>query len=109
MYKNVKSFVNLCSILVLLGCLLFSCQSSETPDSDQAKVTTQDSTGFVSMFDGKTLSGWEGDTAVWHVEDGAIIGQITAASTPLKANSFLIWKGGTPSDFELTGEYEISP
>ena len=112
MYKNVKFFRNLCPIVISLACLLFSsCQSSETHsgDGDQAKVATQDSAGFVSIFDGKTLTGWEGDTAVWHVEDGAIVGQITATSTPLKANSFLIWKGGTPSDFELTGEYEISP
>ena len=56
-----------------------------------------------------TLKGWEGDTAVWHVKDGAIVGQITASSTPLKANTFLVWSGGKPSDFELKGEYEISP
>lgn len=110
MYKNVKSIRNLCSIAMLSAFMLFSsCQSSETNNSDQAKVATVDSSDFVPMFDGKTLTGWEGDTAVWHVEDGAIVGQVTAASTPLKANSFLIWKGGTPSDFELTGEYEISP
>ena len=93
MYKNVKFFRNLCPIVISLACLLFSsCQSSETHsgDGDQAKVATQDSAGFVSIFDGKTLTGWEGDTAVWHVEDGAIVGQITATSTPLKANSFLI-------------------
>jgi hypothetical protein len=110
MYKQVKSFWNLGSISMLLACLIFSsCQSSDTHQDDQAKVATTDSAGFVSIFDGTTLTGWEGDTAVWHVEDGAIVGQVTATSTPLKANSFLIWKGGTPSDFELTGEYEISP
>ena len=27
------------------------------------------------IFDGKILTGWEGDTAVWHVEDGAIAGK----------------------------------
>jgi len=26
-------------------------------------------------LDGKTLTGWEGDIAVWHVEDGAIAGK----------------------------------
>ena len=110
MYKNVKPALNLCAVVILFSCIVFgSCQSSETHNSDQEKVATQDSSGSVSMFDGKTLDGWEGDTAVWHAEDGAIVGQITAASTPLKANSFLTWKGGTPSDFELTGEYEISP
>ncbi len=28
----------------------------------------------VSLFDGKTLNGWSGDTEVWRVEDGAIAG-----------------------------------
>ncbi|HVE38486.1 MAG TPA: DUF1080 domain-containing protein [Planctomycetota bacterium] len=27
-----------------------------------------------SLFDGKTLDGWEGDTKVWRVVDGAIVG-----------------------------------
>jgi hypothetical protein len=28
----------------------------------------------VSLFDGKSLTGWEGDTKVWRVRDGAIVG-----------------------------------
>ena len=110
MYQNLKPISNLFSVAIFSACIVYGgCQSSASQNSDQAKVTTIDSAGSVSMFDGKTLNGWEGDTAVWHVEDGAIVGQITASSIPLKANTFLIWKGGTPSDFELTGEYEISP
>ena len=30
--------------------------------------------GFVSIFDGKTLNGWEGDSAYWRVENGSIVG-----------------------------------
>jgi hypothetical protein len=29
--------------------------------------------GFRSLFDGKSLRGWEGDQATWRVEDGAIV------------------------------------
>ena len=29
--------------------------------------------GWISMFDGKTLSGWDGDKSFWRVEDGAIV------------------------------------
>ncbi|GAA4305759.1 DUF1080 domain-containing protein [Compostibacter hankyongensis] len=65
--------------------------------------------GFVSLFDGQTLNGWKGDTAVWRAENGEIIGEVTESSTPLKANSFLIWQGGTPGDFELTAEFKLSP
>ena len=63
--------------------------------------------GFVEIFDGKTLNGWEGDPAYWRVENGHIVGEITP-STLLKRNSFLIWRGGKPADFELTLEFKIT-
>ncbi len=33
--------------------------------------------GFVSLFNGRDLAGWEGDPRVWSVRDGAITGQTT--------------------------------
>jgi hypothetical protein len=62
---------------------------------------------FKPIFDGKTLTGWEGDPVYWRVEDGAIVGEITADKL-LKTNTFIIWKGGTPKNFELTLEYKIT-
>ena len=67
----------------------------------------QKSKGFVQIFDGKTLSGWEGDPTYWRVENGNLVGEITP-STLLKTNNFIIWKGGTPGDFELTLEFKIT-
>ena len=32
-----------------------------------------DTEGFVSIFDGKTLNGWDGDTNFWRVENGEIV------------------------------------
>src|SRR5262245_34908790 len=63
--------------------------------------------GFVSIFDGSTLKGWDGDTKFWRVEGGAIVGQ-TTADNPLKENTFIVWRGGEPADFELKVEYRIS-
>lgn len=71
----------------------------------QAKKAKKD--GFVQIFDGKTLNGWEGDPTYWRVENGALVGEITPA-TLLKTNSFIIWKGGEPADFEFTGEFNIT-
>ena len=62
---------------------------------------------FVSIFDGKTLNGWDGDPKLWRVEDGAIVGQTTPATIP-KQNSFLIWRGGHPANFELKLEYRLT-
>jgi hypothetical protein len=64
-------------------------------------------TGFMSIFDGKTLTGWDGDPAFWSAKDGAIVGESTAAN-PVKINTFLIWRGGAPGDFELKLEYKIN-
>ena len=61
--------------------------------------------GFVNLFDGKTLEGWEGDRNIWTVQDGAITGQ-TTAETKLKENNFLIWKDQV-EDFELRLKFRM--
>lgn len=110
MNKNIKWFISLSGFVVIAtGFTVSSCGSLSIENSDTTTSVATDSSGFKSIFDGKTLNGWEGDTAVWHVEDGAIVGEVTAQSTPLKANTFLIWKDGKPANFELTAEYEITP
>ena len=70
-------------------------------------LTLDDHTGFESIFDGKTLKGWDGDPDYWRTESETIIGE-TAAEKPLKVNTFLIWRGGQPKDFELKLEYRIN-
>jgi hypothetical protein len=67
----------------------------------------QNNKGFKSIFDGKTLTGWEGDTNYWRVENGNLVGEITPDKT-LKTNSFIVWQGGQPGDFELTLEFRIT-
>lgn len=62
---------------------------------------------FVKIFDGKTLKNWEGDPTYWRVENGNLVGEITPA-TLLKTNSFIIWRGGEPGNFELKGEFNIT-
>ena len=53
-----------------------------------------DTAGFVPIFDGKTLDGWDGDTTFWRAENGAIVGETTPEKV-VKLNNFLIWRGGT--------------
>ncbi len=75
--------------------------------SYKTSSTAQIEKGFKSIFDGKTLKGWEGDTKYWRVENGNLVGEITP-ETLLKTNSFITWTGGEPADFELKGEFNIS-
>lgn len=53
-----------------------------------------------SLFNGKDLTGWDGDPKLWKVEDGIIIGT-NPAPEAMANNSFLIWRGGKVKDFEL--------
>lgn len=85
---------------IMIGIILFSsCRTSGQNSSLQK--------GFVQIFDGKTLAGWEGDTTYWRVENGSLVGEIKP-TTLLKSNSFIVWKGGRPADFELTLEFKIA-
>ncbi len=61
--------------------------------------------GFVRLFDGKSLAGWQGDPDIWSVQDGAITGQ-TRADKPLKENQFLIWKDQV-ENFELRLQFRL--
>jgi Domain of Unknown Function (DUF1080) len=63
--------------------------------------------GFTSIFDGASLKGWDGDPTFWRAEAGAIVGQ-TTAEHKLTENTFMIWRGGEPADFELKLEYRIN-
>jgi hypothetical protein len=62
--------------------------------------------GFQPVFDG-TLKNWDGDPQYWRVENGILVGEVTPNNL-LKQNSFLIWRGGAPKDFELKAEFRIS-
>ena len=62
----------------------------------------------ISIFNGKDLTGWEGNTKLWSVENGCITGRTgDSGETKLKHNTFLVWKGGTVADFDLTFKYRI--
>jgi len=75
---------------------------------DRPEPATGDGPGFQPIFDGKTLDGWEGDPKYWRVENGALVGEVTP-ETLLKSNTFIIWRGGAPKDFELKVDYRITP
>lgn len=72
-----------------------------------ASKAQQMKNGFVKIFDGKSLTGWDADTTFWKVKDNCFVGEVTPA-TPIKTNTFLIWRGGLPADFELKAKYRIS-
>ena len=63
--------------------------------------------GFKPLFDGKTLTGWDGNPELWSVEDGAITGK-TKGPDHLAYNQFLVWRGGVLKNFELRAKIKCS-
>jgi hypothetical protein len=64
--------------------------------------------GEKPLFNGKDLTGWEGNPKLWSVQDGAITGKTSdSGDTKIFHNTFLVWKDGTVGDFELTFKYRI--
>ena len=75
-------------ILCLLG--LHAAGSEAPPEKE----------GMISCFNGKDLSGWDGDPRLWSVKEGVIRGETTLEKAA-DGNTFLIWKEGRTKDFEL--------
>src|SRR5262245_19835791 len=48
--------------------------------SDRPTPVEGDEPGLQSIFDGKTLTGWEGDTKYWRADNGVLVGEITPAT-----------------------------
>lgn len=59
------------------------------------------------LFNGRDLTGWEGDPRLWSVREGVIHGE-TTPENPTQGNTFLIWKEGLTRDFELRLSYRLS-
>lgn len=79
---------------------------SSFPAGAQTPAAVEEA-GFIRIFDGQTLKGWDGDPAYWRVENNAITGEIVP-DKPAKQNSFIIWRGGELRDFELKLDYRVS-
>lgn len=77
---------------------------------EPAPYNFADHDGWQSMFDGQTLTGWEGQMDVWRVEDGAITSSDTASNPAPNGSVYLYWKGkdgGDLKDFEFKTEIRL--
>ena len=70
-----------------LACATLWAQAPQAPPSTGRMVFTEpapldfnDHAGYVSLFDGVSLKGWDGNPKFWRVENGALIGESTPAN-----------------------------
>ncbi len=74
--------------------------SSDGFAQDSATFAPPEPDNMEAMFNGEDLKGWNGDPQFWSVKDGLIRGE-TTAENKAKGNTFLIWEGAHPKNFEL--------
>jgi hypothetical protein len=89
----MRRLLTILTVLLSLGPPRFAVMAEEPAKS-------------VSPFDGKTLDGWDGDPRFWSVKDGVICGQ-TTRDNPTEHNTFLIWRKGELSDFQLDLDFRL--
>jgi hypothetical protein len=77
-------------------CAALSCSAARAAETAAPLETGE----YEQLFNGKDLSGWDGDPRLWSVREGVIHGETTAGN-PAMGNTFLIWQGGRLKDFEL--------
>ncbi|MGL6225984.1 MAG: 3-keto-disaccharide hydrolase [Thermoguttaceae bacterium] len=97
----MKLFAPFLSVMLIFAIAGFAIAADPTVQVDDE--------GFVSLFNGKDLSNWEGNPDIWRVEEGCIVGE-TANEGPKKItkNTFLILKDKEYSDFVLKFEYRLT-
>ena len=78
--RQNRCFAGLFLICVLLAVAWPICGPAAAADSPPT-----DEQGFVPIFNGRDLAGWEGDTKLWLVEDGMLVGR----SPGINYNDFL--------------------
>jgi Domain of Unknown Function (DUF1080) len=61
--------------------------------------------GYVSLFDGQSLKGWDGNPKFWRVEDGTIVGE-SSRQNPC-GNTYLVYRDMKAKDFTLKFEMKI--
>ena len=87
------------TLVFLAFCVMLPAMAAEStnkPDED----------GFVSIFNGKDLTGWDCKPGGWWVEDGALTSQSTEEK-PCKKHHYVFWTGGQPADFVLRFQYKL--
>jgi len=82
-------------IMILITLLVLPSFAAETPIP-----APEEPADMKSLFNGKDLTGWDGDSRLWSVKDGVIHGE-TTSDIKANGNTFLVCQGGQFKDFEL--------
>ena len=74
-------------------------------DTGRDPLNFEDHLGYIPIFDGVSLKGWDGNPKFWRVEDGAIVGESTAANP--SGNQYIAFRDLEVHDFNLKFEVRV--
>ncbi|MHB8973965.1 MAG: 3-keto-disaccharide hydrolase [Pirellulaceae bacterium] len=89
---------------IIVACCASSCLTLLLLAFAVAEDPPADEQGFVALFDGRTLDGWEGSRSVFRIRDGAIVGGSLTIAGP--RNEFLC-ASKEFTDFELRLKFKL--
>ncbi|MEA3225976.1 MAG: DUF1080 domain-containing protein [Planctomycetota bacterium] len=95
--NNEKTIISRVTLFVIAMLVLQQAALAIGPDP---------SWGWKSLFNGRDLSGWDGDMRLWSVKNGVIHGE-TTPEKPARGNTFLIYRDGKLKDFELKLKFRL--
>ena len=99
MAVNLEAEMKRCTTLCLSGAALLLAATLCIPP-----MTFAEEAGFVPLFNGTDLDGWDGDPRLWKVEDGEIVGSTDGVT--IEHNTFLSTKKEY-SDFVLRAKVKL--
>jgi 3-keto-disaccharide hydrolase len=73
--------------------------------TEPSPMDFNDHEGYVPLFDGVSLKGWDGNPKFWRVEDGAIVGESTPTNP--SGNSYIAYRNLEAKDFTLKFEIKV--
>src|SRR4051812_10497129 len=73
--------------------------------TEPSPMDFNDHEGYVSLFNGASLKGWDGHPRFWRVENGAIVGESTPQNP--SGNSYIVYRNLEAKDFTLKFEIKI--
>lgn len=88
--------------ITLLVTTFMTCSAQDGP-----AMAPPEPADMKTIFNGKDLTGWDGDPRLWSVREGVIHGE-TTEEVSAKGNTFIIWKDGLLKDFELRLSFRCS-
>ena len=67
----------------------------------------KDKDGFVTIFNGKDMTGWDADPEIWSIKDGCLLGQ-SPKGEPYDKQNYIYWAKAEPADFVLKVKYRLT-